>query len=158
MPLCLFPLQVVMKFQQVNSLCCNTSKSATQICFSYISLRLCRFGSGVTSCPNFKFPSRFKPISCCCVDILFFRGTWGIFQGLVFVSGGRGRTAIESQESAVAHRVFLPLLVSSIKSLCQRHPPNFTERKKNLQIRAYFISCLVCLQSCTLSIMVRNCS
>ena len=138
MPLCPFPLQVAMKFQQVKSLCCNTSKSATQICFSYISLRLGRFGSGVTSCPNFKFPSRFKTFSL--------GGRRGIFfKGPVFVSvGGVGLqlSQIESQESAVAHRVFLPLLVSSIKSLCQRHPPNFTERKKNLQIKGH-ISYLV---------------
>ena len=94
---------------------------------------MCRFWSGVTSCPNFKFPLRFNPISCCCVDILIFGGTWGIFQeaSFLFQGGGVGLqlSQIESQESAVAHRVFLPLLVSSIKSLCQRHPPNFTERK-----------------------------
>ena len=103
---------------------------------------MCIFWSGMTSCPNFKFPLRFKPISCCCVDILIFGGTWGIFQeaSFLFQGGGVGLqlSQIESQESAVAHRVFLPLLVSSIKSLCQRHPPNFTERKKikNLQIGA----------------------
>ena len=48
-----------------------------------------RFGSGVTSSPNFKFPSRFKTF---CLG-----GRLGIFfKGPFFVSGGRGRTAIES--------------------------------------------------------------
>ena len=94
-----------------------------------ISLCLCRFGSGVTSCPY----SKFQDLSLLAVAVLtfcFFAGTWGIF---LFQGGGVGLqlSQIESQDCAVAHRVFLPLLVSSIKSLCQRHPPNFTERKKN---------------------------
>ena len=53
-----------------------------------ISLCLCRFGSGVTSCPY----SKFQDLSLLAVAVLFFCGDVGYF----FVSGGRGRTAIES--------------------------------------------------------------
>ena len=55
-----------------------------------ISLCLCRFGSGVTSCPY----SKFQDLSLLAVAVLtfcFFAGTWGIF-----CFRGRGGTAIES--------------------------------------------------------------
>ena len=105
-----------------------------------ISLCLCRFGSGVTSCPY----SKFQDLSLLAVAVLFFCGDVGYF----FVSGGRGGTAIESNrisrlrcctQSVLATFSFLhkkPLSTTSTQ---------FHREKKKLAKRAYFISCLVCL-------------
>ena len=107
-----------------------------------ISLCLCRFGSGVTSCPY----SKFQDLSLLAVAVLFFCGDVGYF----FVSGGRGGTAIESNRISRL-RCCTQSVLATFSFLHKKSLPTtssqFHRKKttKKLQIRASFKSFLVCV-------------
>ena len=109
-----------------------------------ISLCLCRFGSGVTSCPY----SKFQDLSLLAVAVLtfcFFAGTWGIF-----CFRGRGGTAIESNRISRL-RCCTQSVLATFSFLHKKSLPTtssqFHRKKttKKLQIRASFKSFLVCV-------------